>query len=224
MLLILRGHIRNSFKDDKLYHLIESIDKHIPNLSIYIHTWNIYANTISWRCVEKNDSSVSDIDIYNYFKDLKHLIKHIIIEDESNINLIGKTDGLIGNSRSPLLGWKNYWYGKYQIINYMKEHLDLLSKNENIINCRFDVLENSNSITMNTLLPFILTHHDITLHKNMFLYDHEHMGIDNIYIGNINTMYTLIRTFFYELDNILCSYPNIRHPEFLVFRQSELLD
>jgi len=45
-----------------------------------------------------------------------------------------------------------------------------------------------------------------------------------IYIGNINTMYTLIRTFFYELDNILCSYPNIRNPENLVFRQSELLD
>jgi hypothetical protein len=147
MLLILRGHIRNSFKNDKLYHLIETIYKHIPNLSIYIHTWNLYANTISWRRVEKNDSRVSDINIYNYFKDLKHLIKHIIIEDDSNINLIGKTDGLIGKSRTPLLGWKNYWYGKYQIINYMKERLDPLSTNENIINCRFDVMENSNSIT-----------------------------------------------------------------------------
>ena len=224
MLLILRGHIRNSFKNDKLYHLIETIYKHIPNLSIYIHTWNLYANTISWRHIEGNDSSVSDIDIYNYFKDLKHLIKHIIIEDDSNINLIGKTDGLIGKSRTPLLGWKNYWYGKYQIINYMKEHLDPLSTNENIINCRFDVMENSNSITSDTILPFILTHHDKSLHKNMFLYDHEHTGIDNIYIGNINTMYMLIRTFFYELDNILCNSPDIRNPENLVFRQSELLD
>jgi len=58
----------------------------------------------------------------------------------------------------------------------------------------------------------------------MFLYDHEHTGIDNIYIGNINTMYTLIRTFFYELDNILCNSPDISNPENLVFRQSELLD
>lgn len=221
MLLILRGHIRNSFKNDKLYHLIETIYKHIPNLSIYIHTWNLYANTISWRRVEKNDSRVSDINIYNYFKDLKHLIKHIIIEDDSNINLIGKTDGLVGKSKAPLLGWKNYWYGKYKIINYMKERLDPLSTNENIINCRFDVLENSNSITSDTILPFILTHHDKSLHKNMFLYDHEHMGIDNIYIGNINTMYTLIRTFFYELDDIIRSYPNIRNQENLVFKQNE---
>ena len=45
-----------------------------------------------------------------------------------------------------------------------------------------------------------------------------------IYIGNINTMYTLIRTFFYELDNILCNSPDISNPENLVFRQSELLD
>jgi hypothetical protein len=220
MILLLRGHIRNSFKDDKLYHLIETIYKHIPNLSIYIHTWNIYANTISWRRVEGNDYPVSDIDIYNYFKDLKHLIQHIIIEDDSNINLIGKTDGLIGKSRVPILGWKNYWYGKYQIINYMKEHLDPLSTNENIINCRFDVLENSNSIQADSILPFILSHHEKSLHKNMFLYTHECVGIDNIYIGNINTMYTLIRTFFYELDDIIRSYPNIGNPENLVFRQS----
>lgn len=224
MLIIIRGHIRNAFKNDNLYHFIETIYKYIPNLSIYIHTWNIYANNISWRYIERNDSPVSNIDIYNYFKDLKHVIKHIIIEDDSKIKLIGNIDGLIGNSRIPLLGWKNYWYGKYQILNYMKEHLDSLSQNDTIVNCRFDVMENSNSITVDRLVSFILTHNNTSLHKNMFLYKHECIGIDNIYIGNINTMYKLIYKFFYELDDILRKYPTIGNPECLVFRQNEMLD
>lgn len=223
MLIILRGHIRNSFKNDKLYHFIQTIYKHIPNLSIYIHTWNIYANNISWRRVEKNNSPVNNIDIYDYFKDLKHLIKHIIIEDDSKIKLIGKINGLIGKSRTPLLGWKNYWYGKYQIINYMKEHMDSLSRNDTIVNCRFDVMENSHSIPMDTLVQFILTNNNKALHKNMFLHKAECSGIDNIYMGNINTMYKLIYIFFYELDDILCKYPKIGNPERIVFRQNEML-
>jgi len=225
MLIILRGHIRNSFENDNLYNFIKTIYKHIPNLSIYIHTWSIYSNGISWRRISKNNSPVNDIVIYNYFKDLKHLIKHIIIDDDSKINLIGNTSGIICKSNMPTLGWKYYWYGKYQIVNYMKEHLDPLSMKDTIVNCRFDVLENSNSIQMDTLIPFILTHNNKPLHKNMFLYDKEFTGIDNIYIGNISTMYPLIYKFFYELDDILLKYPNIGNQERIVFRQSnELLN
>ena len=59
----------------------------------------------------------------------------------------------------------------------------------------------------------------------MFLYDKEFTGIDNIYIGNISTMYPLIYKFFYELDDILLKYPNIGNQERIVFRQSnELLN
>lgn len=223
MIIILRGHIRNSFKNNNLYHFIKTIYKHKPSLSIYIHTWNIYSNTISWRRIKGNYSCVSDIDIYDYFKDLKHLIKHIIIEDDSKIKLIGKINGLIGKSRTPLLGWKNYWYGKYQIINYMKEHIGYLSQDDTVVNCRFDVMENSHSIPMDILVQFIITYNNKTLHKNIFLHKVECPGIDNIYIGNINTMYALIRTFYYELDDILCKYPKIGNPERLVFRQNETL-
>ena len=33
--------------------------------------------------------------------------------------------------------------------------------------------------------------------------DESHFGIDNIYIGNTNTMYYLTNEFFYNLDDIL---------------------
>ena len=55
-------------------------------------------------------------------------------------------------------------------------------------------------------------------HKNIFLFDVEKCGIDNIYIGNINTMYKLIKEFHYQLDEILIKNPNIVSQECLVFR------
>jgi len=42
-------------------------------------------------------------------------------------------------------------------------------------------------------------------------------GCDNIYIGNINTMYKLIHNFFYELDDIIIKYHYIKNQEVLVF-------
>ena len=79
MILILRGHIRNSFNNLKLYNLINQIYETDQNIKIYIHTWNIFSNNISWREIESNNTPVTEEIIYNYFNDLKHLIKHIII-------------------------------------------------------------------------------------------------------------------------------------------------
>jgi hypothetical protein len=41
MILILRGHIRNSFDNNKLYELIKLIYEKNSDLMIYIHTWSI---------------------------------------------------------------------------------------------------------------------------------------------------------------------------------------
>jgi len=54
--------------------------------------------------------------------------------------------------------------------------------------------------------------------KNIFLFNHEHNGIDNIYIGNINTLYKLINKFFYELDDILIKNNKTINQERLVYR------
>ena len=80
MILIIRGHIRNSFETKKLYNLIKEIHTIFPDLKIFIHTWNIFANNISWRNININEQIVNDKIIYDYFDDLKYLIIKILKE------------------------------------------------------------------------------------------------------------------------------------------------
>ena len=217
MILIIRGHIRNSFKTKDLYNLIKKLHSIFSDLKIFIHTWNVFSNNISWRKIDINNENVNDVIIYDYFGDLKDIIEHIIIDDDSKIQLIGNLTGKIDKSRVPIIGWKNYWYGKYKIIEYLyNKNID---KNEMIINCRFDIMDNSNNFNEATIISFIQANSKMTLNKNIFVFnDEHHNGIDNIYIGNINTMYKLINTFFYELDDIIIKNNNTYHPERLVYR------
>jgi len=48
----------------------------------------------------------------------------ITYADDSKINLIGNLYGNINNGPMPIIGWKNYWYGKYKIINYLHENIE----------------------------------------------------------------------------------------------------
>ena len=153
--------------------------------------------------------------------DLKHLVKNIIIDDDSKINLIGNLYGNINNGPMPIIGWKNYWYGKYKIIDYL--YNINTDENEMIINCRFDVMNNSNNFNQAFIVNFIKNNSKTIFTKNIFLFNHEHNGIDNIYIGNINTLYKLISKFFYELDDILIKNNNTMNQERLVYRINNIL-
>jgi len=214
MILIIRGHIRNSFENKNLYDLIKIIYEKYSHLKIYIHTWNIFSNNISWRNININNNIVNEKIIYDYFDDLSHLIKHIIIDDDSKITLIGNTNGWVSASQMPIIGWKNYWYGKYQIINYI--YNNQIDENEMIVNFRFDINMNSNNIDNNCIINFIKENNNLIFTKNIFLKDRI-AGCDNIYIGNINTMYKLIHNIFYELDDIIIKYHYIKNQEVLVF-------
>jgi hypothetical protein len=216
MILIIRGHIRNSFKTKKLYSLIKEMDNTFPDLKIFIHTWSIFANNISWRHINVDNQNVTNEIIYDYFDDLKHLIKHIIIDDDTKIELFGNLSGNVSITPMPIVGWKNYWYGKYKIIDYIyNTHID---ENEMIVNYRFDIMNNSNNFDEISIINFLKTNSEINFIKNIFFFDDEnHFGIDNIYVGNILTMYKLIKKFFYELDDILSKNIDTKHQEFLVY-------
>ena len=222
MILIIRGHIRNSFETKNLYNLVKELHIMFPDLKIFIHTWNIFANNISWRPITINEQPVNNKIIYDYFDDLKNLVKNIIIDDDTKIILIGNLSGNIYNTWTPIIGWKNYWYGKHKIIDYIYNMN--IDENEMIINCRFDIMSNSNSFDEASILNFIKNNSKIIFTKNIFLFnDEHHNGIDNIYIGNINTLYKLINKFFYELDDILIENNNTHHPERLVYRINNIL-
>jgi hypothetical protein len=214
MILVIRGHIRDSFNTKDLYNLIKNIYVSCPDLKIFIHTWNIFASNVSWRKIPINNNNVTNETIYNYFGDLKACIKHIIIDNDKEIQLIGNLLGNVGKGPMPVIGWKNYWYGKYKIIDYIYNNFKY--DNEMIVNIRFDILKNSNSFNEKTIINFI-NNNKIIFNKNIFLFDKEICGIDNIYIGNINTMHKLSNKFFYELDDIIHNNKNIVNQEKLVF-------
>ena len=93
-----------------------------------------------------------------------------------------------------------------------------------IINCRFDIMNNSHSLHEKTILTFITNNSKRIFTKNIFLFnDEQHLGIDNIYVGNIHTMYPLINYFFYKLDNILKNNNNTINQEKLVYRINDIL-
>ena len=217
MILILRGHIRTSFNCKQLYNFISILYKLYPDLKIFIHTWDIIANNISWR----NTHIVTEELIRNYFGDLSNLIKHIIIDNDQQIELIGNLQGNINKGRMPTIGWKNYWYGKYKIIDYIHNNFNFYD--EMVINTRFDLFCNSNNFNIQVILNLITKNYKTKFQKNIFLFDFEKCGIDNIYIGNVNTMHKLIKTFHFELDDILSKNLDIISQEFLVHRLNNLL-
>ena len=217
MIILLRGHIRNSFDNPKLFYIIKCLSE-LYNIEIYIHTWHIVQSTVSWRELKEINIPVTTELIHSYFKELSKFIKHIIIENDNNIKLIGHTDGIL--IQTPLTGWKNMWYGKYRMIEYIKNSYQqniLLSKtteNDNlVVNMRFDVFCNSNYFAFENVVKYIdniVTYKKdkpTDLVRNIFMKNIPSCyGIDNIYIGNIFTMYKLCYHFHHHLDHILNIY------------------
>jgi len=225
MILVIRGHIRNSFQTQLLYNFIENIYVIHPDLQIYIHTWNIIANNISWRNIDANYQNVDEELIYNYFGKFKNCIKHIIIDNDTNITLIGNLIGNINNGPMPIIGWKNYWYGKYKIIDYIYNQNQNQNQNINqpVVNFRFDLFDNSNNFDDKTVINFIMDNNKLQFTKNIFMFNYERNGIDNIYMGNIYTMHKLIHKFCYELDDILTKNNDTINQEKLVYRINSTL-
>jgi len=223
--IILRGHIRGSFENKDLYDYIKELNDQY-DLTIYIQTWNILQTNVSWRYMEKNDSLVTEELIKDYFDDLSVNIKKIIILDDSKIDLIGKTTGRMGKTSGSYLGWKQMWYGIYEIAEYIKR--TEVYKSHYIINTRFDVFNNSVSFSKNMIVDKL---NDVmksssrpeTIKKNIFLKDMEFFGMDNFYIGNSDTIFKLTERFKFHLDEIIIKYPNVTSHEFYTFHVNNVL-
>jgi len=182
-------------------------------IEFYIHTWNVQSSSTSWRHVEQNNEPVTEERIHNYFRDLSKFIKHIIIDDDSKVELIGKTDGLIARSLAPLKGWKYYWYGKYKICEFLFNNIDPNVKP--VVSMRFDVFGNSVGFSSDQILNFIAKYKDHNFKTNAFVTEGSYIGCDNLYMGSISTMYHLTKQFHYDMDRILDANQHIGNQELL---------
>jgi hypothetical protein len=221
MYIIIRGHIRNSFTTNDLYNLIKYLSEKYT-IKLYIHTWTIKQNNLSWRPIENDFTEINIEYIQSYFQDLFKFVKKIIIEDDTNIKLYGNIDGKILLTKTSVLGWKRYIYGQHKIIKYLyhKKH----KKDKFLLNIRFDLFTNSYIFPYDEIINFINNHYinnNNNYKKNIFLRDGEYCGIDNIIIGSIKTNYQLISYIHYHLDDILLD--NLKHPEFIVSRVNNFI-
>jgi hypothetical protein len=219
LIIMIRGHIRDSFKDKRLAELLESLSQKY-NTTIYLHTWNILQSDKSWRQMERNDTEVTETMILDYFS---VPIKEIIIEDESNIELIGNTDGNISISLCPTICWKNMWYGMNKIMNIIEGSPDTSSETT-ILNIRFDIFTNRNRLfTIPSIKKLIHENFNKYLRNNIFITKEPVVGIDNLILGSVYSMKQLINHFYKDLDKILEKYPEEIHQEFIVYKENPLL-
>lgn len=221
LIIMLRGHIRDSFDNDDLYNLILDISQKY-NIKIYIHTWNKKANNISWREYPINNDIVDVPLVTNYFKDLSKYICSLTIDDDKDILVNGVKEGFLFSSSMKILGWKYMWYG-------MKRVMDIIYDNEKddklILNTRFDVLGNSQKISHRVLIDWLnksIDQCNEKLIKNKLYKKYKLLGIDNQIIGDRTTMKKLV-DHFNELDKIIAlnEYKNLKSHEHVVYYEND---
>jgi hypothetical protein len=165
-----------------------------------------------------------------YFGDLRRYIQKIIIDDDSQIVLSGKTEGFVGITKAPLRGWKIYWYGQYSIVKYIAETLGGSPgiDNECVVNTRFDLFNNSNPAFKDNIQSLISQnlYLGVSMTKDELVFMHRgelKMGLDNFFMGRLSIMYSILLLFQFHLDDIIRRYPQEQHQEFLVFYENERL-
>lgn len=216
--IILRGHIRNSFLNEDLKNLINDIASQF-DVSIFIHSWNIVQSSLSYRPMRDDHSTVDEHVIKHYFGEhISSKIKHIIIDDDKNIELLGNLDGFVGNTKCPVKGFKNMLYGKLKIAEYLYNNA---SADEGAIQFRFDILSNPFPLKNYQIIDFI--NKNVSINSYMvgerikFISNNPVMGIDNIFIASVSNMYKFLYKFYAHFDEINNKYKNVTNQEFMCF-------
>jgi len=180
--------------------------------------------------MQEDRREVTEDTIYTYFGDLRRYIQKIIIDDDSQIVLSGKTEGCVGVTWAPLRGWKNYWYGQYAIVKYIAETLAGSPgiDNECVVNTRFDLFNNSNSAFRENIHDLVAQslYLGVSMTKDELIFMHRgelKMGLDNFYMGRLSIMYSMLLHFYFNLDDIIEKYPREQHQEYLVFYENQRL-
>ena len=66
MLILLRGHVRNSFESTDLYEFVRAICKN--DTQIIVHTWDVRSNSLSWRSIDADNTPVTEAHVRLYFQ------------------------------------------------------------------------------------------------------------------------------------------------------------
>jgi hypothetical protein len=216
--IILRGHIRNAFLNQDLKILINDMCSQF-DIRIFIHSWNIVQSSLSYRPMNSDHSAVDESTIRNYFGEyISSKIKHIMIDDDKDIELLGSVDGFVGNTKCPVKGFKNMLYGKMKIAEYIYNNV---SPDEKVVQFRFDILSSPFPLKSYQILDFISQNTTVDSYTDneriRFISKVPLMGIDNIFMASVNDMFKFLQKFYSHFDEINNTYRNLTNQEFMCF-------
>jgi AraC-like DNA-binding protein len=222
MKLLLRGHIRNAFDTDDLYNVLQNIHRAI-GLEIYIHTWNVFSSSVSWRPIVSDNRTVTEAVIYDYFRDLAPHIKLLKIDDDTTIQLKGRLEGNISKSYMPIHGWKNMLYGMFWITDAVIN--DISNNDETVATVRFDILTNRFGVSSSYLYTYFIKNTGMRPNNLVFAHGNcsKQIGCDNLIWGNISILHKLLFMLTNHLDDILARSPAEGNQEFYFIHEYNYL-
>ena len=224
--LVIRGHIRNSFLNDKLRDLIKSLAK-LYDVDIYIYTWNKINTNDSWRTQQNCENIVIPDEILNYFGELKNNIVKIKIVDSEKINLNGTLNGNVCVTKCSIKAFKSMLYLQYNALDY------IVKKNTDyniVVNLRFDLYDVPPILTEDIYVSrvakyieydfknvkLLLTNEDITMDdKNLNIGINN--GLENFMISNLFILHEFLKHMYLNFDTYHEKYKHVYHQEHMFY-------
>ncbi len=227
--LLLRGHVRQSMETDRLIKFIGVLTKCMPELDIYIQTWDMMETTMGWRKYnpEYYCKILTKSDIEKYFESVIKHIKGINIISDESVNIPGNINGsILVKGNVSILGWKRMLWG----ITAGLESIYLqYSSDTYVINMRLDYFDAHqtyyNGISQMGLVSHILNNvksvSTIDIRNQIeFYYDRPFTGVDNYCIGTVANLYQFFNYILHELDTIKIDYINTVHQEHIIYKEA----
>ena len=217
----IRGHLRNGLTDDQLKNYIALL-KEQHDVDIFLHTWKESEAKSSYRTLNYDSQfKVTPKILKDYFGDIA--VKKIIIDDDTALELHGNLEGTIHGGKCPTIAWKRMWAGQFKQIShlYHNHRYDY----DRVVSTRYDIFTHPNKSCCYTPIKNLLkiTNETSRLSLKYPQYYRRLTGVDNYYVGELETLYELIGDFHYKLDDILENHSIRLYQEELLYKYAKEL-
>ena len=201
MKLIIRGHVRQAFESPSLCRLVKNLNVD----EIYIQTWNKKQSSLSWRPMREIREPVDEIMVQNYFNELG--VKKIIVLDEAEVQLSGRTEGRLCRTLMPIKGWKYMLHGMKCIVDYVAS---ISNPDDLVLMTRFDILNFKDAHFIERFArnpcPDLIFANETSMDVSY--------GADNLILAKCATLVSLL-TKMVDLDSVSERFPEEVHQEAL---------
>jgi len=213
----IRGHIRDGLTDSGLRNFVKTLSnlRQVTSLSIHCHTWSETEANLSYRKLGASYGlQVNEPLLRHYFGDeCSSLVKTVSVDSEADVKIKGRTDGYVGLTQMPVLGWKRMWEGKKRLVDSIVTY----DNYDMIINTRYDLFTHHICKKTPETVLLRLVRGRYTLNFKYPAYTRGAVGVDNFYTGNPYSMKALTDAFSENLDEILDTYPSVKIQEEIVY-------